>query len=138
MKVYLASPFFSETERTDYFEALAILRGRGLCVYAPLLHQRGRCGLLRREWAEATFQDDLAALQSADIVVMLFYGLYSDSGTAWECGYAYALGKKIVAVYLHGGKSNCMINCSCHANVQGLDGLKNYDFCTLLPVNYYG
>lgn len=29
MKVYLASPFFSETERTDYFEALAILRGRG-------------------------------------------------------------------------------------------------------------
>ena len=74
MKVYLASPFFSETERTDYFEALAILRGRGLCVYAPLLHQRGRCGLSRREWAEATFQDDLAALQSADIVVMFFMG----------------------------------------------------------------
>jgi nucleoside 2-deoxyribosyltransferase len=24
--------------------------------------------------------------------------MYSDSGTAWECGYAYALGKKVVNV----------------------------------------
>ena len=26
---------------------------------------------------------------------MLYHGNYSDSGTAWECGYAYAKGKKI-------------------------------------------
>lgn len=137
MKVYLASPFFSEAELQNYTEALAILRGKGLDVYAPLLHQRARAGISRRAWAEATFRDDVAALRGADIAVVLFYGMYSDSGTAWECGYAYALGKKIVAVHLHEGKSNCMINCSCRANVRGMEGLRAYDFSVCPPANYY-
>ena len=137
MNVYLASPFFNETERKNHYAALAVLREKGLTVYAPLLHQRGREGMSRRAWAEATFQDDVAAIRNADFVVLLFYGLYSDSGSAWECGYACALGKKIVAVHLHEGKSNCMVNCSCHANVRGTEGLRAYDFCTLPPVDYY-
>ena len=58
-------------------------------------------------------------------------------GFAWECGYAYALGKKIVAVHLHEGKSNCMINCSCRANVRGMDRLRAYDFSVCPPANYY-
>ena len=53
------------------------------------------------------------------------------------CGYAYALGKKIVAVHLHEGKSNCMINCSCRANVRGMEGLRTYDFSVCPPANYY-
>ena len=84
-----------------------------------------------------TFRDDAAAIRRCEVLVLLFYGLYSDSGTAWECGYGYALGKRIVAVHLHEGKSNCMINCSCRANVRGLDGLRAYDFCALPPINYY-
>lgn len=79
-----------------------------------------------------------AAIRRCEVLVLLFYGLYSDSGTAWECGYGYALGKRIVALHLHEGKSNCMINCSCRANVRGLDGLRAYDFCALPPINYYG
>mgnify|MGYP005779803759 CR=1 FL=1 len=119
VNIYLASPFFNETERKNHDAALAILREKGLEVYAPLLHQRGRESVSRKTWAEATFRDDAAAIRRCDVLVLLFYGLYSDSGTAWECGYGYALGKRIVAVHLHEGKSNCMVNCSCHANVRG-------------------
>ena len=137
VNIYLASPFFNETERKNHDAALAILREKGLEVYAPLLHQRGRESVSRKTWAEATFRDDAAAIRRCDVLVLLFYGLYSDSGAAWECGYGYALGKRIVAVHLHEGKSNCMVNCSCHANVRGLDGLRAYDFCALPPINYY-
>lgn len=94
LKIYLAGPFFNETERKNHDAALSILQKKGLDVYAPFHHQRSREGLSRREWAEATFQDDAAAIRGADAVVLLFYGMYSDSGTAWECGFAYALGKK--------------------------------------------
>ncbi len=138
MKIYLAAPFFCERELENYRLALAVLRGKGLEVYAPLSHQRGKNGVSRRAWAEATFQDDVSALSAADAVVMLFYGMYSDSGTAWECGYAFASGKKVIAVHLHEGRSNCMINCSCHANLKGLEELAEYDFSALPAVNYYG
>ena len=138
MNVYLASPFFNETERKNHDAALAILRAKGLDVYAPFLHQRSRDGISRRAWAEATFRDDIAAIRRCDALVLLFYGLYSDCGSAWECGYAYALGKKIVAVHLHEGKSNCMVNCSCRANVQGMDGLKKFDFAAFPAADYYG
>ena len=38
---------------------------------------------------------DIAAIQDCDMVFVVYDGLYSDSGTAWEIGYAYALGKDI-------------------------------------------
>lgn len=38
---------------------------------------------------------DIAAIQDCDILFAVYDGLYSDSGTAWEIGYAYALGKRI-------------------------------------------
>jgi nucleoside 2-deoxyribosyltransferase len=38
----------------------------------------------------------VAALDQADVVVACMDGPDPDSGTAWECGYAYAQGKPIV------------------------------------------
>ena len=131
MKIYLAAPFFSERELQFYHRALEILRRKGLSVYAPLEHQADRSGLSKREWADLTFRRDLDAIGEADAVLMLFYGWYSDSGTAWECGYSFAIGKKVIAVHLHDGKSNCMIRCSCHASMRRLEELETYDFINL-------
>jgi nucleoside 2-deoxyribosyltransferase len=39
---------------------------------------------------------DVAGLDWADMVVACMDGPDPDSGTAWECGYAYAKGKPIV------------------------------------------
>ncbi len=137
MRIYLASPFFDEKELEVYHQVMEILRNKHLDVYAPFLNQIDRQGLSKKQWAEQTFEKDINAIKQADAIVMLFYGLYSDSGTAWECGYSYALNKRIVAVHLHNGKSNCMINCSCHANLNGLEELKNYDFSSMPKIDYY-
>ena len=137
MNVYLASPFFNEKETDIYYKVLKILENKNLNIYAPLLNQIDRKSLTRKDWAYMTFNKDVEAIKKADIVIILFYGLYSDSGTAWECGYAYALGKTIIAVHLHEGKSNCMINCSCRANLNGLEALSDYDFTNLPQISYY-
>ena len=39
---------------------------------------------------------DVAAIDWADMVVACMDGPDPDSGTAWECGYAFAKGKPIV------------------------------------------
>ena len=45
---------------------------------------------------KSIFEMDVAALDWADMVVACMDGPDPDSGTAWECGYAYAKGKPIV------------------------------------------
>ena len=47
---------------------------------------------------------------------MLYWGNYSDSGTAWECGYAYATGKPVIVLQL-GESSNLMIHEGSHTNL---------------------
>ena len=41
------------------------------------------------------FFADIQAIQDCDEVWVLNFGMYSDSGTAWECGYAYGIGKTV-------------------------------------------
>ena len=99
MKIYLASPFFTETEQTTYNKVIQYLRSQGHDVFVPQEHKipNGE-NMLNDLWAEAVFSVDYLALCNCDTVVVLNYGLYSDSGTAWECGCAYALKKKIINV----------------------------------------
>jgi hypothetical protein len=40
------------------------------------------------EWARKLFEMDRQAIDECDAVLTLYYGNYSDTGTAWECGYA--------------------------------------------------
>lgn len=99
-KIYLASPFFNDKEIEIYDEVVGLLRSEAdLDVFVPREHEiPGAWDMANRKWAEAVFAVDLVALQQADIVVVLNFGMYSDSGTAWECGYAYGTGKKVVNV----------------------------------------
>ena len=100
MKVYLASPFFNETEINIYNKVIALLREEeNIDLFVPREHEiPNGWDMPNHQWAENVFAVDLLALQKAEVVVVLNHGLYSDSGTAWECGYAYALGKKIVNI----------------------------------------
>ena len=56
------------------------------------------------EWARKVFVNDVDAIHSCDVVMVLNFGMYSDSGTAWEAGYAYALKLPTVQV-LCGGEN---------------------------------
>lgn len=103
MKIYLASPFFNAEEQVMYEEAIRILRSQGLNVFVPREHTiPNGWDMPNHTWGECVFSVDYLALAQCDVVVVLNFGMYSDSGTAWECGCAYALGKTVVNVLCGG------------------------------------
>ena len=103
MKIYLASPFFNEAEIEVYRRAITLLRAEGYEVYVPQEHTiENAWSLSNEDWAGQVFIADLYAIDGCDVVMVLNFGMYSDSGTAWEAGYAFAKGKKVVQVLCGG------------------------------------
>ena len=138
-KIYLASPFFNDGE--NLFVALAehILRDRGFDVFSPRENEiRKGAEVGTSAWACETFNRDVQAIDESDIVVMLYHGNYSDSGTAWECGYAFATNKPVIAIHLWADEvSNLMVHCSTLANIT-IEELETYDFDNLPEIEYTG
>ena len=97
-KIYIAGP--------DVFEKESIEIGKRL---VELCTQYGYEGLYpldnivdfdqeKHKIAQDIFEANAAMIQKADIVIAnlnTFRGKEADSGTVWECGYAYGLGKKV-------------------------------------------
>lgn len=135
MKIYLASPFFNEKELKNVKIAEKILTERGFSLFSPRLNEvRTDENTQQSWWSKETFMNDKKFIDWADVVVMLYYGGYSDSGTAWECGYAYGTNTPVVVVQL-GEDSNLMVHEGCHSNIT-LEELKTYDF-EMLPAKPY-
>lgn len=135
MKIYLASPFFNEKELENVKIAEKILTERGFSLFSPRLNEvRTDENTQQSWWSKETFMNDKKFIDWADVVVMLSYGGYSDSGTAWECGYAYGTNTPVVVVQL-GEDSNLMVHEGCHSNIT-LEELKTYDF-EMLPTKPY-
>ena len=82
MKLYFAGPLFSSAERTWNTEIATALRDGGHDVFLPQEQETGKN-------AAGIFSTDVGGLDWADAVVAIMDGLDPDSGTAWECGYAY-------------------------------------------------
>ena len=93
--IYIAGPFFTDKERT--FLKIVIESVKEICpneeLFIPMEHfiPNGE-NLSNNEWAEAVFKMKVEALNKCDRVVAAYLGLRSDTGTAWEIGYAYAKG----------------------------------------------
>lgn len=134
MKIYLASPFFNEEENAWVENAEKILRDRGFDVYSPRENEIREGNI--QKWAQFNFNADVNAIRNSDCVVMLYHGNYSDSGTAWECGYAYAMAVPVVCVQI-GDLSNLMVHCSAVANIT-LEQLKTYNFKKMPRILYEG
>ena len=95
-KIYLASPLFTEYERKKVQSVASTLRNAGYWVYVPMEHTiKDAWEMPNHEWGLEVFREDVKAIKECDMVYCIYYGLYSDSGTAWECGFAYALGKPV-------------------------------------------
>lgn len=96
MKIYMAGAFFRPETKTKIDSLVEQMRGHGYDVYVPQEHTVPNAWEMSQEdWAKEVFKMDIAAIQDCDMVYAIYDGLYSDSGTAWEIGYAYALGKHI-------------------------------------------
>jgi nucleoside 2-deoxyribosyltransferase len=96
-RTYLAAPLFSEAEQAYNLILRDLLEQHLFDVYLP--QDVGDTSHTRcREEHAAIFAQHIQALQDADIVVAVIDGADADSGTSWEMGYAYALGKRVIAL----------------------------------------
>lgn len=103
MKIYLASPFFSHEEVVIYRQVIHDLRNAGHEVYAPQEHTiEGAWDMSNKDWANRVYINDINAIDDCACVMVLNFGMYSDSGTAWEAGFAFALNKWVVHVLCGG------------------------------------
>lgn len=106
MKIYLASPFFSTEEVAIYRNVINDLRNAGHKVYVPQEHTiENAWDLSNKDWAEQVYLNDIEAIRECEMVMILNFGMYSDSGTAWEAGCAYAMGKKTIQVLCGGNNA---------------------------------
>ena len=98
VKAYLAAPFFKEDELEVYHKVISFLRDvEHYDLYVPMEHTIPNAwDMSNAEWAKAVFDEDVKAIDEAEIVFVINFGMYSDSGTAWEAGYAYAKGKTVI------------------------------------------
>lgn len=140
-KIYLASPFFNDYEIQCVEHAEKILFSRGFHVFSPRLNEvRDEITANQAWWSKETFMNDRRFIDWADVVVMLYHGSYSDSGTAWEAGYAYGTHKPVVVVHVGKDKengSNLMVHEGSHTNIT-LEELADYDFEQMPHKSYQG
>lgn len=96
MKIYLASPFFTGFQKGLMKSVLKKIRSEGHEVYAPYEHEIANAWEKTNEdWGREVFFEDIKAIQQCDEVWAINFGMNSDTGTAWECGYAYGIGKTV-------------------------------------------
>lgn len=93
--IYIAGPFFTDKEKTFLKNLIRSVKKMfpNEELFIPMEHfiPDGE-NLSNNEWAEAVFKMDVEALNKCNHVIAAYSGLYSDTGTAWEIGYAYAKG----------------------------------------------
>lgn len=90
MKIYFAGPLFTLAERLFNAELARLLRAKGYAVWLPQDNE------VKEFSTGAIFTVDKNGIDHSDVVVANMDGSDPDSGTAWECGYAYAKGKMVV------------------------------------------
>jgi nucleoside 2-deoxyribosyltransferase len=83
MRIYLAGPLFTTAEREFNLRLTQRLRQAGHEVFLPQESEQ------RTMTEKAIFAGDVAGIDWAEVVVANMDGPDPDSGTCWECGYAY-------------------------------------------------
>lgn len=87
MKLYLAGPLFTAAERAFNQELRERLESLGHECWLPQEIESRDLG------AESIFCQDVEGIRWADWIVASMDGPDPDSGTCWEVGYGYGLGK---------------------------------------------
>ncbi|VVB85669.1 2'-deoxynucleoside 5'-phosphate N-hydrolase 1 [uncultured archaeon] len=94
--VYLAAPLFSGAE-LDFNRMLRDeIKKAGFDVFLPQEDSNNIKDEKNRQ--KIIFDKNLAAIDKADILVAVVDGADVDSGTSWEIGYVYALGKPVLGL----------------------------------------
>jgi nucleoside 2-deoxyribosyltransferase len=123
--VYVAGPLFDEGERWFIEHVDTTVAARGFRTFLP---HRDNPPKDESNVAEI-FANDKGAIDRCDLVVANLNGITTDDGTAWELGYAYALGKPAIGLHtdwrlrFEHEVVNLMIECSLTRLVRSVDEL---------------
>jgi nucleoside 2-deoxyribosyltransferase len=90
MRIYLAGPLFTMAEREWNVRLKEALEEYDIDVWLPQENEP------RERTAREIFLKDVEGIDWAEGVIAIMDGPDPDSGTSWECGYAYAKGKPII------------------------------------------
>lgn len=127
-KVYLAGPVVASKDCKNLVdEVCRRLRGwDALQVYRPGEHKvPNEWGISQHVWGQCVFTMDVNAINESDWVVVCDFGYNCTSiGTAWECGYAFAKGKKILVITMPGVERTSLMIDGCASNIISFDALK--------------
>ena len=94
-KVYIAGPFFRDGERERIERLRSFFDNDEFFdkyeFFYPMDHKiPGGESMPNGEWAWNVFEMDVKELATSDLVVGIYDTHYSDTGTAWELGFAFA------------------------------------------------
>lgn len=98
MRIYFAGPLFTPEDKkiNEYFAAL-LRADKDKQVYLPQEYKvKDAEKLPNEDWAQKVYKHDMKMLEHCDMLIAIVRGgKASDDGTAFEIGYAAALGKRI-------------------------------------------
>lgn len=114
-KIYVAGSFANEQSRKSLAHMIEIVKKKfaypisqgNVELFIPMEHKiegdfqnpDGTWNLTNPEWARRVYAMDMHAIDECDLIIAMYTGHYSTTGTAFEIGYALAKGKKI-AIYV--------------------------------------
>ncbi|WP_414839136.1 nucleoside 2-deoxyribosyltransferase [Carnobacterium sp. TMP28] len=162
VRIYLAGPFFSESQIKRAIRVEKALEANPFidAYFSPRKNQREDLPFGSKEWRETVFAQDIKQLEWATVVVAIadmdlvlkndFFDKKessllprigreladTDSGTAFEIGYAYAKEIPIVLVHETDRPLNLMLSDSSHAYFNDVSELERYNFLEM-PKNRY-
>lgn len=105
--IYYAHPIYGLTKdeenqilsiRTRIINALMDVTGQAQLYDPKELKIVNAYGMSLGEWSACVFHSDIQALDQCDKVVVTDFGRSMSCGTAFEAGYAFAKGKKIIII----------------------------------------
>jgi nucleoside 2-deoxyribosyltransferase len=97
VRLYLAAPLFSEAEKRFNLYLRDQINRSGYETYLP--QEQGEEARHRaKKDDKAVFFRHIQALNKVDAVVAVCDGPDADSGTAWEAGYACAMGTPVIVL----------------------------------------
>ncbi len=116
-KIYLSGPLFSASEIAWGERFSALLREHLTDMEVIWPHEI----VPDRAVPEGIFRANLKALDECDLMIAVLDGAQVDDGTAWEIGYFFSQGKKILGIRTDfrragesdGSRVNLMIERSC-------------------------
>lgn len=112
-RIYVAGPFSTPDEKKALTHMIDILKkgcedakahDLDIELYIPMefkvegdfQKEDGTWNLPNQEWAHRVYENDIKELKNCDMMICMYVGHRSTTGTAFEIGYATALGKPII------------------------------------------